>query len=110
MHAPSALKHDSKARGGEWEPGIVNGERHGPGYIAYVWYISPGTPVARKELLPLVLFAVECLEGPIIELGEAASPNRESKMAHAQQERYFISYVRASTKDAFSTAITSNTL
>ena len=65
VHAIIAVEHDSKARGGEWEPVVVNGERHGPGYIACIWYISPGTPVARKELLPLVLFAVECLEGPI---------------------------------------------
>ena len=110
MHARSAALHNSKARGGEWEPGIVNGERQGPGYIICVWYISPGTPVAREELLPLFLFAVECLEGPVMEGRVTASPKRESKMAQAQQEGYFISYVRAIIKDAFSTTIQLNTL
>ena len=87
MHAPSALKHDSKARGGEWEPVVVDGERHGPGYpICGVWHISPGILFAREEPPPLFPFAVECLEGPIIEGCVTASPNRESKMAQAQQE------------------------
>ena len=66
VHALSRLKHDSKARGGEWEPVVVDGERHGPGYpICGVWHISPGILFAREEPPPLFPFAVECLEGPI---------------------------------------------